>query len=337
MRKYSHLSLEEREKLYALKLQGISLRDIGKVLGRSHTTLGRELKRNAKYGKQYIPCKAHDKAIKRGVIQRYQAPLKNPLIFLYVRKHLRKRWSPETIEGRLPIDFPEESITDETIYRYIYKGKNKRRKFWRYLTVRRKKRMKRLGRKVRRDSRIPYAVSIDLRSKIIERRIQTGHWESDNMEGIKTDRQSMLVTVERVTRVTHITKVRVKRAVDKANSINYRLGVYPKEFRKTITFDNGSENTKHTDLIRNLGVKTYFCHAYHSWEKGTVENTIGRVRRYIPKGTSLLSITDKDIKMIEDKMNNTPRKCLGYKTPKEYLFEMLKYKDTYKPKWCTSD
>ena len=160
MRKYNHLSLEEREKLYALFLQGISLRDIGKALGRSYTTLGRELKRNAKYGKQYIPCKAHNKSIKRGVVQRYQAPLKNPLIFLYVRRHLRKRWSPETIEGRLSIDFPGQSITDETIYRYIYKSKNKKRKFWRYLTVRRKKRMKRLGRCVRRDSRIPYAVSI---------------------------------------------------------------------------------------------------------------------------------------------------------------------------------
>lgn len=324
MSKYNHLSLEEREKLYAWKLQGVSLREIGRRLKRNHTTLGRELKRNAKYGKQYIPCKAHDKAIKRGVDQRYQAPLKNPLIFLYVRKHLRKRWSPETIEGRLPIEFPGQTITDETIYRYIYKSKNKKRKFWRYLTVRRKKRMKRLGRKIRRDSRIPYAVSIDLRSKIIERRIQTGHWESDNMEGIKSDRQSMSITVERVTRVTHITKVRVKRAIDKANSINYRLGVYPKEFRKTITFDNGSENTKHTDLIRELGVKTYFCHAYHSWEKGTVENTIGRLRRYFPKGLSLDPVTEEHIGQIEEEMNNTPRKCLGFMTPNEKKLKLLK-------------
>lgn len=184
--------------------------------------------------------------------------------------------------------------------------------------------MKRLGRKVRRDSRIPYAVSIDLRSKIIERRIQTGHWELDNMEGVKSDRQSMSITVERVTRVSHITKVRVKKAIDKANSINYRLGVYPKNFRKTITFDNGSENTKHTDLIQYLGVKTYFCHAYHSWEKGTVENTIGRLRRYFPKGLSLDPVTEEHIGRIENEMNNTLRKCLGFMTPNEKKRELLK-------------
>ena len=324
MAKYKHLSLEEREKLYALKLQGISLREIGRLLGRSHTSLGREFKRNAKYGKQYIPCRTHSKALKRGADQRYQAPLKNPLIFLYVRKHLRKRWSPETIEGRLPIDFPGESITDETIYRYIYKSKNKKRKFWRYLTLRRKKRMKKLGRCVRRDSRIPYAKSIDLRSKIIDKRTSIGHWESDNMEGNKTDRQSMSVTVERVTRITHITKVRVKKAIDKSNSIHYRLGIYPKRFRKTITFDNGSENTNHQDLIRYLGVKTYFCHAYHSWEKGTVENTIGRLRRYFPKGLSLDQISDDYVTNIEEEMNNTPRKCLSFMTPNEKKQELLK-------------
>jgi len=324
MRKYNHLSLEEREKLYALKFQGISLRDIGKLLGRSHTTLGREFRRNAKYGKQYIPCKAHDKAVKRGVVQRYQAPLKSPLVFLYVRQHLRKRWSPETIEGRLPIDFPGYSIIDETIYRYIYKGKNKKRRFWKYLTLRRKKRMKKLGRHVRRDSRIPYAKSIDLRSKIIDKRISVGHWESDNMEGVKTDRKSVSVTVERVTRITHLVKVRVKKAVDKTYAINYRLSIYPKRFRKTITFDNGAENTNHVDLIRDLGVKTYFCHAYHSWEKGTVENTVGRVRRYLPKGLSLDNISDDYIETIEEEMNNTPRKCLGFLTPNEKRQELLK-------------
>jgi len=324
MRKYHHLSLEEREKLYAWKLQGMSLREIGKRLKRNHTTLGRELKRNAKYGNQYIPCKADKKTAKRAVNQRYQAPLKNPLIYLYVRKHLRKRWSPETIEGRLPIDFPGCSITDETIYRYIYKRGVKRRKFWRYLTLRRKKRMKKLGRSVRRDSRIPYAKSIDLRSKFVDKRTSIGHWESDNMEGIKTDRQSMSVTVERVTRITHITKVRVKRAIDKSDSIHYRLGVYPKRFRKTITFDNGSENTNHQDITRNLGVKTYFCHAYHSWEKGTVENTIGRLRRYFPKGLSLDQISEEYINQIEEDMNNTPRKCLNFMTPKEKKQELLK-------------
>lgn len=324
MRKYNHLSLEEREKLYALKLQGISLRDISILLERSHTTLGRELKRNAKYGTQYIPCKAHQKAIKRGKDQRYQAPLKNPLIFLYVREHLRLQWSPETIEGRLPIDFPGYSITDETIYQYIYKSKNKKRKLWKYLTVKRKKRMKKEGRKIRRDSKIPNAVSIDKRPKSINKRKTVGHWESDNMEGVKTDKQSVSVTVERALRLTHLTKVAVKKASSKTSAVTYRLGVYPKKLRKTITVDNGSENTNHQDLKIQLGTNVYFCHAYHSWEKPTVENTIGRLRRYIPKGVSIDVITEEQIQQIEQQMNNTPRKCLGFLTPYERKQELLK-------------
>ena len=128
MRKYSHLTLEEREILYALKEKGISLRKIAKKLGRTHTTLSRELRRNAKYGKQYIPCKAHEKYVRRGMLQRYQAPLKSPLIYLYVRKYLRRKWAPEVIAGRLPIDYPGNSIVHETIYRYIYKGRNKKKR-----------------------------------------------------------------------------------------------------------------------------------------------------------------------------------------------------------------
>jgi len=124
--KYRHLSLEEREKLYGLKGQGMSLRSIGKKLGRSQSSLTRELKRNIKYGREYfkneyLPCKAQQLADKRSARQHYKAPLKNPEIFLYVRKHLRfpYGWSPETIAGRLPIDKPGLSICHETIYQYV--------------------------------------------------------------------------------------------------------------------------------------------------------------------------------------------------------------------------
>lgn len=329
MRKYHHLNLEEREKLYALKEKGISLREIAKQLGRTHTTLSRELKRNAKYGKQYIPCRAHEKYLKRGRNQRFQAPLKNPLIYLYVRKCLRLKWAPEVIAGRLPIDYPGESICHETIYRYIYKRNNKKKKLWRYLTLRRKKRMKKMGRTVRRDSRIPNAVSIDRRPKVIDKRQTPGHWESDNMEGVKTDRTSVSVSVERVLRLTLLTKVAVKKASSKTSALTYRLGVYPKRLRKTLTVDNGSENTNHQDIKIYLGMNIYFCHAYHSWEKGTVENTVGRVRRYIPKGVSIDKISEEQIQKIEDKINNTPRKCLGFLTPYEKKNKILKRNSVY--------
>ena len=324
MSKYSHLSLEEREKLYAWRQQGVSFREIGLRLKRSHTSLSREINRNAKYGSTYIPCRAHKRSVKRGQKQRQQAPLKNTTTILYVREKLRQKWSPETIAGRLPINYPGETIDDETIYRYIYHPKNKRRKLWQQLPHARKRRMKKNGRSVKRDSKIPNAVSIDRRPKIIGKRITIGHWESDNMEGVRTDKTAVSATVERLTRFTLLSKVAGKRAASKTAAVTYRLGVFPKKFRKTITVDNGSENTNHPDIRRTLNMSVYFCHAYHSWEKPTVENTIGRVRRYIPKGTSVDLVTDQQLKTIEDAMNNTPRKCLDFMTPYEKKLQILK-------------
>ncbi len=141
MNKYKHLSLEEREKLVAFKEAGLSLRDIAKRLSRSHSSLVRELKRNKTgAGKRsreylifrYIPCRAHQKAVKRGVKQRAKAPLKETLIWLYVREHLRKlfNWTPEEISGRLPKIHPGKSICTETIYQYIYSKAGKKYKLW---------------------------------------------------------------------------------------------------------------------------------------------------------------------------------------------------------------
>lgn len=321
---YTQLTLEERERMYGMREQGMSLREIGKRLGRSHTSLSRELKRNAKYGREYIPCKAQIQAEKRGVKQRRKAPLKNTTIIVYVREKLRLRWSPEQIAGRLPIDHPGESIDDDTIYEYIFNPRNRRRKLWKYLTHQRKKRMKKEGRKMKRASKIPGAISIDRRPKSIDTRQHVGHWESDNMEGKRTDTTAVSATVERVTRFTVLSKVHGKRAQSKADAVSDRLRVYPKKFRKTITVDNGSENTFHQDMKRRLDVNIYFCHIYHSWEKGTVENTIGRVRRYIPKGRSVDEVSEEQLKSIESNMNNTPRKCLNFLTPNEKKLQVLK-------------
>lgn len=121
--KYKHITLEQREKLYALREQSLTFREIAKELGKSHTTWSREYKRHAKYGKNYVPCKAQAQAEKKAYEQHRKAPLKNPKVFLYVRQKLRCYWTPEEIAGRLPIDHPGESIHHETIYRYIYSKK----------------------------------------------------------------------------------------------------------------------------------------------------------------------------------------------------------------------
>ena len=335
MKIYKHLSLEERERLYALHEQGISLREIARKINRSQSNLTRELRRNVRYGieyfgNEYIPCIAEELAQKRAKGQRKKASLKNPTIYLYVRKHLRKdKWSPETIAGRLKKDHPGESITKETIYRYIYSkqfkprgnGVIKPKPLSAYLPLSRKKRMQLNGRRVFRHGRIPFAVSIEKRSKVVDRRIQLGHWETDNVIGRQTDKTALSVTVERKTRFTLITKLSNRSAQVKAVAVITRLKDYP---RKTLTADNGKENTYHQLIAKELDLLMYFCHTYASWERGTNENTNGRIRRFIPKGISIDTISEETIAAIEYQLNHTPRKCLQFLTPYEIMAKASK-------------
>ena len=319
--------MEEREKLYALKEQGLSLREIGRRLNRDHTSLSDELRNNAPYGAEYIPCRAQRLSDKRTRRQRCHAPLKNPLVFLYVRVHLRNpyNWTPDQIAGRLKLDHPGYSISYEAIYRYIYSRRMRRYKYWEYLTLGRKKRMKKEGRGVRRDSsgKIPGSISIDLRPEVVSLRSRVGDWETDNIIGKLTDKTALSVTVERVTKLTLLTKLLDRLAVTKSNALVKRLEVFPKEMRLTLTTDNGSENSCHQEISKQLDLLMFFCHAYHSWEKGTVENQNGRIRRYIPKGISIDIFPEEYIRMVERRLNSTPRKCLGYLTPYEKMNQVL--------------
>lgn len=323
-KEYHHLTLEEREKLFGHKKQGVSLRTIAKRLKRNVSTISRELKRNAPYGQAYIPCIAEERSVKRSVKQRSQASWKGPEIYLYVRETLRREeWSPEIIAGRLPLEHPDLSICHETIYRAIYDRENRKDKLWQYLTVKRKKRMKKGGRHVNRDSRIPEAISIDNRPKIVERRKQIGHWETDNVIGKITDKTALSVTVERKIKVTLLSKLTAKTANEKTKKLFIKMSRFPDKIRRTITADNGPENANHKEIANSLDMAVYFCHAYHSWEKGTVENMNGRIRKFIPKGISMDSIDEKTIQAIERKLNNTPRKCLEFMTPYEKLQKYL--------------
>jgi len=323
---FRHLNLEEREVLYGMLEKGISLRSIAIKLQRSHATLSRELKRNTMYGKQYLPCIAQKRAVRIGNKQRYKAPLKGPEVFLYVRTHLRSPffWSPETISGRIKMDIPNASITPETIYQYIYNPKNSKSNLKACLTKKHNKRRHQLGRAVHKISKIPNAISIDSRAKYINKRIQLGHWESDLMEGPRSSKPVLSVTTERVTRYTLISKLGSKKTKIKTTNLVKRMKKLPAQIRKSLTLDNGSENTNHLFVSQQLNIPVFFCHPYHSWEKGTVENTIGRIRRYLPKGTDLTGFPVEKIQQLECVLNNTPRKCLGYLTPYEKMYLEVK-------------
>ncbi len=182
--------------------------------------------------------------------------------------------------------------------------------------------MKKNGRRVHREGRIPEAVSIDKRPKIVAKRKRVGDWESDNLIGMITDKTALSVTVERKLRLTLLAKV-LKTADGKTKGLFTKLSVLPDDLLKTLTEDNGKENTDHKQITNSLGMDVFFCHAYASWEKGTNENTNGRIRRFIPKRVSIDCLDEKTIQEIEWILNNTPRKCLGFRTPYEKLQEYL--------------
>lgn len=299
--------------MFALLHSGKSYREIGQILGRTHSSISREVRRNQNQNTgEYIPCVAQKKAEKRQIKQRSKAPLKDPEIFLYVWRKLRMGWSPETIAGRLQVDVPGKKICTETIYQYIYTPrKHPHEDLTKYLVLHRKKRMKKHGRKVQ-SFRIPDRIGVEQRPEVVGLRAEFGHRETDLMEGLRSDKPVVSVTVERTTRYVQLTLLPNKTAEAKTRAVHkdiQEIGF------STMTTDNGTENTNHQDWT----IPTYFTTPYHSWEKGTVENTIGRLRKYIPKKTSIAALTQEELRYIQWEMNNILRKCLQFKTPAEAL------------------
>lgn len=322
-KQYQHISSEERETISRGLAKDRSLRAIAKELGRHHRSVAREVKRNTSYYSQYRGVAAQRRYERVTQKQRAKAPLKEPLIYLYVREHIRMGWSPETIAGRLPLDHPGYTIHQETIYRYIYKRQNKKFGLSTYLRNHRVKRMKKEGRSVVRRGAIPGAVSIDARPEEIQLRTSFGHWETDLMEGARQTGCALSVLVERKSRYIVMGKVADKTAREKTNSLIASLKGFPAFLRQSITTDNGKENSYHKALTTILNLPVYFCHAYSAWEKGTIENTIGRIRYFIPKKTNLNPVSTQYIKALQNRFNTTPRKCLQYQTPEEVLREVL--------------
>ena len=317
MKRYRHLTLEEREILWSKREQGWSYRIIGQLLDRSHTTLSREYKRNAPYYQQYVPCRAQKKYEKRCIKQRRKAPLKCPFVLLYVRKYLKEGWSPEIISGRLSVDHPEYSIHFETIYRYIYKRENRRMHLEKHLTLKHKRRRQKNGRSVRGHNQIKNRVSIEERPSEVDQRTTVGHWETDLMEGPRSGSGVVIQgNVERRSRFLKLRQMPNKTALE--NTVNMYKSLHNLPV-STITSDNGRENAYHEVVSDQMGVEYYFCHPYSSWEKGSIENSFKRVRRYIPKGMDISEFTQEQIQEIEDRINNKPMKCLKYLKPVEFL------------------
>lgn len=314
---HSHLDITERESIGLLKAEGKTEREIGRLLGRSHTTIGRELENNTPPVNKgyYLAHKAQERADTRWKEAHKRPRLKNDIIRTYVTSKIKTGWSPEQASGRLPIDCPGQRICPETIYQYIYEDSPD---LIPYLTRSHRKRLPRGHSRKHRRSHIPERTPINERPVDVALRDTIGHWEGDTVVSRKS-KAALQVLVERKSRFTRITSLSRKTALEMTNAVISRLGILPAKARQTLTLDNGSENTEHLTIRGALGTMTYFCAPMHSWEKGTVENTVGLVRRYFPKKTDFALVRDEQLESVELQLNSRPRKCLRYATPMEVL------------------
>lgn len=314
---YKQLDLEERELIAIMKAQGITKRQIAGHLNRSPSTISRELKRNAPpiHENRYLGHKAQERAELRKQRAAKRDRLKNPNLRGYVWQKLELGWSPEQIAARWNQELRGSSVSHEAIYQYIYA---ERRDLIPYLARAHKTRHSK-G-KIRKGKRvlIPNRISIEQRTKAAEQRDEFGHWESDSIVS-KQSKAALNVVVERRSRVVHISPLAGKLATLTRDVIIQCIGAYPKSWRRSISYDNGTENIAHEAVNEALQCRSYFCAPYRSWEKGTVENTIGLIRRFLPKKTDFAKISFDQLKLIEDLLNNRPRKCLGFKTPYEVV------------------
>lgn len=312
---YKHLSLNEREKIAIWRGKGLSLREIARRLGRDPGTISRELKRNAPPIRpgRYLPIRAHLRSDDRNRRSRTHQRLKKPQIRRYVLKKLSLGWSPEQIAGRLPLEHPKLSISHEAVYQFIY---YEARNLIPLLTRAHRKRLKRWHSRKHCKSHIPQRVPITRRPAIVKTRGQFGHWEADTAVS-RQSKAALLVAVERKSRLVKLAPLARKGSSETRSGLNRRLARLPQGLRRSITYDNGSENVEHLRVNQVLKTRSYFCLPFHSWEKGTVENSIGLVRRVYPKKTDFAIIPPEDLLRLERLLNHRPRKCLHFKTPAE--------------------
>ena len=336
---YSHVSLDERVQIEKLVDAGVSKRQIAKKLGRSPSTISREINARSwlpsntaaayteygphlKFGdrtkRQYRASLAQDHSKRTASNSHKPTKLRDDKLVTWVCDHLRKGWTPEEIAGRLPIEFPDDNtmrVSHETIYAWIYHPSQKAHARWEYLPRGRKRRRKRGGRRVHRE-RIRFRVSIHDRPAEVEDRREFGHWEADSVLGLRGT-GALHTKVERTSRKLMARKVESTTAEEALRTQKEIFADLPKHAVKSITADNGSEFAYHYKLKEDIGIPTYFADPYSSWQRGTNEHFNGRIRKYLPKRTSFTDLEEDELQDIINEINDRPRKILQWRTPNE--------------------
>lgn len=301
------LSKAERLEIKILLDKGYSMRAIGRAMKRSPNTISYELKENKVNG-VYDPQKAHLKAQTRKKYRRFQYSKieKYPEIKEIIIEKLKKHWNPDEIAGWLKDNKPDLYVSKSAIYNWLHTGRGDR---YCDLLYSQRHYVKKHKKKTERVL-IPERIGIEERPSGAENRTRYGHYESDTIVSSKGGTGAILVLIERKSRHVHLWKLenlKPRGVSDRIRRIRDQIKM------NSITFDNGIENIYHQDI----GVSTYFCDPYSSWQKGTVENVNKMIRRYIPKGTDLVTVSQGDLDEIAARINRKPRKILGYKSSEE--------------------
>jgi len=323
---YKQLDYLTRCKIYGLWRAGFNQTEIATEVKVHKSTISRELKRNITFVRtklgswQYKPDYAQGYAETRRKKKPKRIKFTKDVERLVCEK-LKENWSPEQISGYAK-RHKLFSISHERIYQFILSDKKKGGALYKHLRHQHKKYRKRYGSPDKKGP-IKNRVMIDDRPKVVDEKKRLGDWEIDTIIG-KEHQKAIVTLVERVSKKTLIGQVGTKKA-DFVTKQVIRLLSEIKPYVLTITADNGSEFAYHEIIAVALEANVYFAHPYHSWERGLNENTNGLIRQYIPKGKDFDELTDADIIVIQDKLNNRPRKSLGFETPNE-VFENLQKK-----------
>lgn len=312
MKSYSQITSQERYIISHLRKQGLCPAEIARQTGRHRSTIGREFRRNSNRHGHYRAFKAQEKTNGRRSRSRRNEQFSDR-DKLKVWYFLKQQWSPEQISAWLSRK-KLLSISHETIYRYIWADKAAGGKLYTHLRGAQKQRRKRHNSKDSR-GRLAGKRHISARSASVETRKTIGHWEVDTVVG-SGDQHCILTLVERKTRYTLIGKLANRGKQETKKRAIQLIKQHQRRF-KTITSDNGTEFHSYAGIEEHLGVRFYFATPYHSWQRGTNENTNGLIRQYLPKRKSMAHINQHHCNAISEKLNSRPRKVLGFKTPKE--------------------
>jgi IS30 family transposase len=313
----THLTLEERYQIQFMRRFGVGYNKISQSLGRSRSTIDREVERNLGADGHYDASRA-DSFARARLRSRARANARriDPATWERVHNDLALHWSPEQIAGRLRLEDAAMRVSHESIYTHVYADKRTGGQLWRLLACQ-KSRRRRYGSGRARRHLIPNRVPIEMRPAIVEGNTRFGHWEGDTLADA-SHRNAIVTLVERRSMFIVLAAVLKRTAELVCGAIVNALGRVNLPVH-TLTLDNGAEFCAHGRITEALGTRCYFARPYAAWQRGLNENHNGLVRRYIPKRSSLANYTPAQLDIIAARLNNRPRKKLGYLTPMEFI------------------